>query len=169
MKNKNRKTNKGFSVIEIIIYLAIFTTISVLVINSFIIILSSFSVIRSNHSLFDSGSIAMEKISREIRQADSIDIVNTTNEILQMNSKDSSSNPVSVKFAKEDNALNLYRNGALVGNLLAPNIKLNSIVFTTFFTTKSEGVKIKMNINDTRNKTEKTENFYNTIILRGGY
>ena len=143
MKFNNNKI-KAFSLIEIVIYIAIFTTLSIVVINSFIIVLSSFSTIRTNHNLLDSGSIAMEKITREIRQADSIDIMNSTGEVLQLNSTDSSSDPVIVKFAKVGNALNMYRGGVLVGNLLTSKIILESISFVRTSNTKSEGEKIKM-------------------------
>ncbi|MFA6386715.1 MAG: hypothetical protein WCW04_03030 [Candidatus Paceibacterota bacterium] len=159
----------GFSIIEIVIYIAIFTALSIVVINSFIIVLSSFSTIRSNHDLLNSGSIAMEKITREIRQADSIDILNSTDEILQLNSTDNSSNPVVVKFAKVGNALNLYRNGTLVGNLLTSKVTLTSISFIRTSNAKSEGEKIKMVLNNTAGKINKTENFYDTVILRGTY
>ena len=167
--------NKGVSLVEIIIYLAIFTVISILVINSFITTLSSFSTIRTNHELLNSGSIAMERISREIRQAKSIDLVNSqTNggEVLQLNSTDNSGNNMVIKFIKEGNNLNIYKNGTIVGNLLVQNVIVTSISFDRISTTseaKSEGVKIKIVLQDTRSKLNKTANFYNTVILRGGY
>ena len=163
---------RGFSIIEIIIYLAIFTTISILVINSFIIVIASFSAIRTNHDLIDSGSMASERMSREIRQAKSIDLVNSqTNggEVLQLNSTDLSGNNVIIKFIKEGNDLNLYKNGTLVGNLLTQNIVLNSVSFYRTSNTNSEGIKIKMMMQDTRGKANKIANFYDTVMLRGGY
>jgi hypothetical protein len=169
--NKSLKTKllPGFSIIEIIIYLAIFTTMSIIVINSFITILSSFSAIRTNQDLLEGGSVSMDRISHEIRQAKNIDIVNSTSEILQLNSTDTSGNSAVIKLAKVGNALNLYEDGNLVGNLLPQNILLNSISFDRISTTNSEGIKIKIVLQDSRSKIGKTENFYNTIILRGGY
>lgn len=169
MKTTDIKSKKAFSIIEIIIYLAIFTTMSIVVINSFIIILSSFSTIRTNHDLLDSGSMAMERMTREIRQAKSIDVVNSTSEILQLNSTDSSSNNLVIKIMKEGSLLNIYEDGILVGNLLASNIILNSISFDRISTTNSEGVKIKIILEDTKSKSGRVENFYNTVVLRGGY
>lgn len=169
MKTKIKKLKNAFSIIEIIIYLAIFTIVSIVVINSFIIVLSSFTTIRINHDLLGSGSMAMERISREIRQASSIDVVNTTSEVLQLNSTDSSGNIVVIKFAKEGDALNIYKDGNIVGNILASNIILNSISFDRIVTTKGEGLKIKIVLQNTGGKIERIENFYNTVVLRGGY
>lgn len=165
----NNNNIKAFSLIEIVIYIAIFTVLSIVVINSFIIVLSSFSTIRTNHNLLNSGSIAMEKITREIRQADSIDIINSTSEVLQLNSTDSSSNPIIVKFAKVGNAINMYRDDVLIGNLLTSKIIVDSISFIRTSNTKSEGEKINMVLKDTQSKGNRTESFYNTVILRGTY
>jgi len=156
MKTKKIHLNKGVSIIELIVYLAIFTAMSVVVINSFIIVLSTFSTIRTNQDLLDSGSVSMDRISREIRQAKNIDVVNSTSDTLQLNSTNSSGDNVVIKFKKD-------------GNLLASNIILNSISFDRISTAKSEGVKIKMILQDSRSKVNKTENFYDTVVLRGGY
>lgn len=169
MKTKKIHLNKGFSIIELIVYLAIFTAMSVVVINSFIIVLSTFSTIRTNQDLLDSGSVSMDRISREIRQAKSIDVVNSTSDTLQLNSTNSSGDNVVIKFKKDGILLNLYEDGNIVGNLLAQNIILNSISFDRISTGKSEGVKIKMILQDSRSKANKTENFYDTVVLRGGY
>ncbi|MFA6355453.1 MAG: hypothetical protein WCW65_03450, partial [Candidatus Paceibacterota bacterium] len=140
-----------------------------LVINSFIIVLSSFSLIRTNHKLLDSGSIAMERITREIREAKSIDIANSNSEILQLNSTDISSNPVIVKIMNEGGSLNIYEDGVLVGNLLTSNIVLNSISFDRISTINSEAVKIKISLEDIKSKINRIENFYDTVVLRGSY
>ena len=169
---KNRLFKRGFSIIEILIYLAIFTSISILVINSFIVIISSFSTIQTNHNLLDSGSLVMERLSREIRQSKNIDVVNSQingGEVLQLNSTDNSGTAIKVKFIKEGNNLNLYKNDIIIGNLLVKNIIVDSISFDRISLAKSEGVKIKIVLKDTKSKLLKTENFYNTIILRGGY
>jgi hypothetical protein len=160
----------GFSLIEIIVYFAIFTAISIVVINSFIVILSSFRVIRSSHDLLNSGSFSMERISRDIRQAQNIDIVNSQingGESLQLNSTDIDGSNMIIKFIKEEGALNIYKNNELVGNLLDQNIIINSLSFNRISTAKSEGVKIKIILQDTKDRIERSESFYNTVTLRG--
>lgn len=157
---------KGVSIVETIIYLAIFSAMSIVVINSFIVIISSLSAIRINHNLLTSGSMSMERISREIRQSKSIDLVNTTSSSLQLNSTDGSGSDMVIKFVKEGNALNIYKNGVIIGNLLSSNVILDSLSFDRISTTNSEGVKIKMTIEQTLGKRNKISNFYNTVILR---
>lgn len=168
-----KKTNTGYSIVEIIVYLAIFTAISVLVINLFIVVLGSFATTRTNRDLLESGSTSMERIAREIRQAKNVDVVNSmlnsSPGILQLNSTDSTGTVMLVKFSVSDGTLNLYENGTLVGNLLGQNISATSLIFRRITTTNGEAVKIELTLQDNLSKSLQTANFYNTIILRGGY
>ncbi len=170
--NLRKKVNLmwGFSLIEIVVYLAIFTAISILVINSFIIVIYSFREIRSNHDLLNSGTFSMERISREIRQAKNIDVINSQvngGNILQLNSTDSSGNSVVFKFIKEGDDFNIYNNGSLVGNLLTQNVVITALSFDRISTVRSEGLKIKIVLRDIKSKSEKSESFYDTVFLRG--
>lgn len=161
---------KGISLIEIIIYIAIFSMISILVMNSFIVVLSSFSAVRVNHDLLNSGNNTMEKISREIRQAKNVDLVNSVfnsnSSILTLTAVDGIS---TVKFIKEGGDLNYYRNGVLVGNLLVEKVSLNAFRLTHIVTTKGEAVVIEITVQSIRGKINKTEKFYNTVVVRGSY
>ena len=111
----------------------------------------------------------MDRISHEIRQAKNINIANTTSTTLELNSTDSSGNSVVIKFTGNGGALEFYQNGTFVGNLLTQNVVLNSISFTRISSTSSEGVKIVMTLQAIHSKTLKTETFYDTVVLRGGY
>src|SRR3989339_608933 len=137
--------NKGIGIIEIIIYLSIFTIVSVVVVNSFIVILASFSNTRSNQDMINS-------------------VFNSNSGVLRLNNVDGTSY---IQIEKNGNALELYSNGVLVGNLLSQNIYLNKLIFNRISTPNSEAVKIEMELQDSRSKTGKTETLYNTIILRG--
>jgi len=168
---KIKENKRGFTLVEIIIYLAIFTMVSVLIINSLITVMSSFSRTKSNRSLIESSINSMGRISREVRGASNIDIAdsNLASGLLYLDIYDSLGVKSTVEFATEGGALNMYTDGVLSGNLLDPNIYLDSLVFTRISTTQSEALKIEMIIHDTNSKTVKNINFYDTVILRGGY
>lgn len=168
-----KQTNKGYSIVEMLVYLAIFTAVSIFIINSMIVVLGSFATTRTNRDLLESGSIAMERISREIRQSKSVDIVNSTlgssPGVLQLNSTDSAGNAMTVKFVISSGALNLYENGTSIGNLLGQNVSVSSLIFRRIATTNGEAVKIELTLQDVYSKNNQSQNFYNTIILRGEY
>lgn len=172
--NQNRiKDNfsKAFSIVEILIYAAIFTMVSILVINSFITVSATFLTIKTNRDLMHSGLNVTERMSREVHRANSIDLINSNleNGVLYLNSLDESLNPVVVGFVYENSVLNFYRDGVIVGNLLSDSVVLDGLVFRRIDTTKGEAVKIEMNIRDTKSKRNKTVNFYDTFILKGSY
>ncbi|HCY26101.1 TPA: hypothetical protein DIC38_00220 [Candidatus Nomurabacteria bacterium] len=158
---KNIKLENGYSMIETIIYLAIFTFISIFVINSFIIIMSSFWVTHSNRNILESGITSLERITREIREAESA-IINE-NEIILTNDEDT------VSFELEDGLINMYENSILIGNLTNPNMIVSDLSFASISTTESQGVKIQMTISNNNTNNPRSEIFNNTIILRGSY
>jgi Tfp pilus assembly protein PilE len=171
----NLKSNAGFSLMEIIIYITIFTIISIVVINAYITIFSSFSNTKTTRNLLESGNAVMERISREVLQSSSIDISNSilgsNPGVLQLNSTDSSGNSRVVKFGISPSAthLDIYYDGSLVGNLIRDDISVSSLVFRRIGTPIGEGVKVELTLQNNFGKTIRSEHFYNTIILRTGY
>ena len=160
---------RGYSIIEILVYLAIFTAISILVINLFITILSSFNTANVNRKLLESGQMSMERMTKEIRQAKNIDISNSTNDSLQLNSTDVSGNNVVIKLANISGNLDLYKDGVLIGGLFSENVSLTKLIFRRITTIHGEAVKIEMTLLYSDGRNIKSENFYNTVILRGEY
>jgi type II secretory pathway component PulJ len=164
---------KGYTIIEILVYLAIFTLVSVGTINSLVIIVKSFGEIRSNRAIIDSGSLAMERMTREIRNASSIDTANSTLAsnpgVLTLNTTDSSGTAKTVKFMTSNNVLVLYEDGSLSGNLLGQGIQVTNLVFTSITMTNGTAVKVAMTIQDTKSARLQSQDFYSTIILRGSY
>jgi len=167
--SKISNLKSGYSIIEILVYLAIFTALSIVVINSFIVILFSFNTTNMNRQLIQSSTMVMERMSREIRQANSIDIVNSTigtdPGFLQLKNN----NSPDIIFKSENQELNLYQDGVLVGNLLGQNITVENLIFRRIPTTNSEAVRIEITLSYLKGQNTKTVNLYNTIVLRGGY
>lgn len=161
---KNKKiNNRGYSIFEVIIYLAIFSVISIVVTRSFIVILSSFNTTSVNRNLTDSGTIAMERMTREIRQSQSINASSTSTSLIL----DSSGNTIS--FVGENNDLNFYDSGTLQGNLLNNNVTLSGINFRRITQGSVQAVKIEMVLQYSEGSITKSVNFYNTVVLRDSY
>lgn len=164
---------KGFSIMELIVYVAIFGLVSVVVINSFVVVLNSYATTRTNRDLMESGLEVMERMSREIRQAKSIDLINSTfgtsPGVLQLNTTDSSGNAQTVKFIVESNKINLYVNNTYVGVILNYNISVSSLIFRRISTSQGDAVKIELTLQDTPGHTTKLEKFYDTVTVRGNY
>jgi prepilin-type N-terminal cleavage/methylation domain-containing protein len=170
---KYLRTTKGFSLIEIIIYVALFSVLAGVVINSFVVVVGSFSETKTNRDLQESGATTMERISREIRQAKAIVVGNsslsTTPGAIELSVTDSLGTSHIVKFIMENNAINMYQDGTFSANLLGQNIIPTSLIFRYITTNTGSAIKVEMVIQDNRGKGHRAVNFYDTIILRGDY
>ena len=170
-----KKTNftSGYSIVEIIIYIAVFAVLVTVVMNSFIVLTSFYNQNRTHHDLLENGNSVMERLSREVRTANNVRTGTSTfgshPGVLDLDSTDASDVAQIVKFSTTNGALNLSVNNTNMGNLLAPNIQVDSLVFRQITTTNSSAIKIELTLRDTKDEKNLVEKFYNTIILRGGY
>jgi Tfp pilus assembly protein PilE len=171
MKIKNSKS--GYSIVEIIIYIAVFTVLTTVVMNAFIVLTSFYAQNRTHHDLLENGNSVMERMSREIRNADNIrtstSTFGTSPGALDLENYVDVTTSTYVKFSTTNGELNLSVNNTNLGNLLSANVQVTSLVFRKITTTNSTAVKIEMTLRDTKDQTSLAENFYDTIILRGGY
>lgn len=159
---KINKKNYGYSVLELLFYIAFFSVLSLLVINAMITMARSFKETTLQAELVQSGSI-MERMSREIRQASDIISISATDLVLDVGA----SKTMEFKFINPD--IQLWDTGINIGNINSPNIVVTNITFTQIDTTKGKAVKIVLTIKPTNDPSGNTKDFYNTIVLRGDY
>ena len=109
----------------------------------------------------------IERLSREIRQADSIHTISSTN--LKLNTTDTVGNPTTVTFTLSGTNLELRENDVLIGNLNPTTVAITALSFTQITNTHSTAVKITMTVQSNRYGSTRTANFYDTLVLRGSY
>lgn len=166
IKNKNVSKKSGYAILEIIFYIAIFSILSVAVIDSLIIMTKSFKETTIKGELAQSASI-VEKISREIKQSYGINSLSTTD--LVLNTMDSVGASKTVRFVLSDTDIQFYDNGTLVGNLNTNNIDITNLSFSEITTAKGKAVRLSLSLRSNHDTLGRVENFYNTVVLRGSY
>ncbi|MBI2630717.1 hypothetical protein HYW73_00680 [Candidatus Nomurabacteria bacterium] len=160
-KNKN-----GYAILELLFYIAFFALLSIVTINAMIAMAQSFKETEVQTSLLRSGAI-MERISREIRLADSINLISASS--LKLNTTDSSGNAKTVQFSLSGANAQFFENDALTGNLNAPDIIVSSLTFTEITTTEGKGIKVILTVQSENDKYSRAVDFYDTVVLRGNY
>jgi len=160
-----KKTNQGFSLLEIVFYISLFAIIAILVINSLIVMMNSFREIKINNDLF-TGAIIVEKISREIKQADSFSLTNLST--LNLSTSLGGVNKQIVFSLNNDNQIEYYEDGVLIGYLNHNNLLVQSLVFNVINTNHGLALHFKISAISKAN-LNKTINFQNTLKLRGTY
>jgi type II secretory pathway pseudopilin PulG len=173
MKACTQQKHRGYSMVEMLVYLAIFSVMSIVVIDSFTTVTRSFDTTHANRDLLESGEVAMEHMSREIRESTNTNVLSSTfgtnPGLLSLSSIDGSGNGRTVIFTLENSTLDMYQNGTLVGSLLDSNVSISNLIFRRIVTPKGEAIKIEMTLTTTSSTTPAQANFYDTIILRGEY
>lgn len=166
-------TTTGFSLPEIIVYLAIVALLFVIVINTLISMSSTSKVLKLAKNLNGAVTTSLERMTREIRQANGVDsassVLNVSPGKLVLNSSDSNGNPISVEFSMLNGVLYLKQGGVSQGPLTLASTTVDNLVFKVLQNSKSTAVKIEYQLTATDGSRAKTENFYTTTILRGSY
>lgn len=169
MKKINFKNQKGVSLIELIVYVALFVILSMAMVKSLVTMTGAFKTVQSNLRISNSASATLERMSREIALAESIDTTystfGTSPGALQFTY--TSSGTQTIRFVATNGVLQFYRGGTLVGNLTGPNVTVTSLIFNNITSTNGNAIKISMTLQDT--KTLKSESFYLTVKERGTY
>lgn len=166
--------NRGSSLIETLIYAAILGTVAVFATGSILAMMRSYSSVKMSRDLNFSASVAMERMANEIRLASGIDDAGsafaTSSGKLKLNTIDSSGFPATIEFFLNGTGVFVKEGANVPEALTASNTEITSLVFNKIDSSAvSKAVKINLTAKVKGNKMEKTENFYNTVILRGSY
>lgn len=169
-----KDNQKGFTLVETIVYLALFVILLVGIINSVLMLTGSYRNVRVSRSIESSAINTMDRIIREVRNADSIDYSQSNFGInpsaLSLNTIDESGNSGTVRFYVQGNRVYLQENGVVSGPLTNANVTVSSLVFRNITSTSSTAVKVEMSISSTStNSVFITRDFQGTAVIRGSY
>ena len=167
IKNINNK-KRGYTLLEIIFYIAIFSVLTLVVIDAIIVMTKAFKE-TSIQTNFVQSSTIMERISREIRKATGINSINNNGNNLILDTKDDAGDNKTVEFLLSGSDLQLKENDILIGNLNTPNIIITNLSFTQITTTKGLAVRVIFSARSSKDGSGRIEDFYDTIVLRGKY
>lgn len=166
----NKTGNRGYTLIEIIVYIAIFGIVALVVINGIIVSMRTFVAARENRILARTSVDMMERMSREIRAATSIEPLSSTLDmspgtlgVYTIEDEDTTL----IEFDLDNGSLILSEDSAEIGSLSTDNITVTSLVFREITTTQGTAVRIEMTIESSI--TGKSIDLYNTVGLRGSY
>lgn len=159
------KNKRGSSLLEIIVYLAMFTVLSTVIVNSLLISMRLYKDARTNREFTEQGSLAMERISRSVRSASAVNVASSTlgtsPGVLVLTNGTSTT-----MFDVSSSALRLTENGAVSGNLTAGRISVSSLIFYYYSATSTS---VKTDIRLTDSVSGRSESFSTTNILRNAY
>ena len=144
---------------------------AIVVINSLLVSTRAFAETRTNRALLHGGFDVMERVTREVREADSVVVLESTlgthPGVLALSGTDADDDPREVRFQIEGGSVVIYENDVLLGELSGADVAITNLVFRNVTVTGAEAVRVELTVQDLRGVAGKTASFYETIILRG--
>ena len=159
----------GFTLIEWSVYLAVFFLISggaLGLIFSLDDLLIQYS---ARHSLLNSGSMIMERILLEIREADKVMVAesilaSSTAAVLSLEN-----NSQIIRIEKNGNRFELYKDNKLVGNLHESEVEVGSATFYRYEANGKELIRVKLYLSSSLAGQSETWSLSGAAIVRNSY
>ncbi len=161
-----RNTNRGYTIIETVVYIGLFAMLSLAFTQTMIMIMKSYTQVEGNRDILDASHVVMERLAREIRGAASIDgssVFHATNsDISVVNSGHT------LRFRKNGTNLELYQDGTLSGTINPASVSVTSFSATRISGPNGDAIKYAVTFQNTKGVIV-AKTFYNTVVLRGAY
>ena len=168
------KNIKGSSLLETLIYAAILGMVAVFATGSILAMMKSYSSVKLSRDLNFSASVAMERMTNEIRLANDIDDAGSAFAAspgkLKLNTVDGAGNPTTIEFFLSGTGVFVKDGTGVSEALTSSTTEITSLIFNKITSSAiSKAVKLSLTAKAKGGRIEKTEKFYNTAILRGSY
>jgi len=170
---KSYKLKAGFSLVEMLFYVAILTLSLIAVTQTLLVVTRSYGVLRNAQHIEKESAFSLERMLREIRDASDIDDAGSTvgshPGVLSLRTTDAFGAARTVEFSLVSGKLSLKENGAMTGALTGTSTSISNLVFRKITTPRSKGVKIEMTMQAGSGHTARSEDFHGTAVLRDSY
>lgn len=169
MNFKSKK--RGYSVIEIIIYVSIMALLVGVIANVINMLFIANSVVKATRRVENSSISFSDKIIREIRAASSASLVTSypyDNDELTLTIPTSSGTRTS-RFYRAGDRIMQDDNGVQTGPITLSGMQVTSLHFKIMSTTTSEAIKYEVVMEGPTSTPDVSEKFYGTAVLRGFY
>jgi type II secretory pathway pseudopilin PulG len=167
MKKWQRTRGGGFTVIELIIYLAVMALLTSAVVYSIYGLVSTYQKIKVVKAVERSAIVALDTIGREIRGAS--DFLSTTTGSIRLDSTIGSGTRSVLFYRDLNGVVRVSENGIDTGPLTASNASTTRLVFFPITTLRSRAVMVEMTVRASSTRYVSEERFYTTAVLRGSY
>jgi hypothetical protein len=167
------KKNKGFSMPEILVYIAIMTVVMFVIVNVVLVVSKSLNKSSEYNNIKNSAISGLEKITKETRLSTSIDlnssVFNSPSGVLVLNSKDENGLLRVTKFYLDGDVVKVFVDGNYLNTITYSDTKVLSLYFVPIETGNSQAVKIEMVVGSENENSQISERFYSTVVLRNSY
>jgi type II secretory pathway component PulJ len=169
MTTPRHTMNSGYTLMELVVYLAIFIAISVVLVTSLTTVMRTYARAATYRTLQGNGELVMERIVREVRGATSITTGASTfgshPGTLTLEGTDAGGTDHTITFDVSSSVARITDN-AVTNNLSTTEVTVSNLVFRRIATAVGEAVKVELTLASVKG-TPVSATFYSTVVLRG--
>lgn len=156
---------KGFSLLESLVYIAILSVMTVLIINVLVTTARSYSTLKLARSINNSAITSLERMNREIKSANDVSVgestFNTHPGKLKINIGSETR-----EFYIDNGVLKIKEDGVDKGALTRDGISVDNLVFRNLNNGGVKAIRIEMTLSGAYRNTTNTKKFYSFAVLR---
>lgn len=158
---------RGFTLVEMLVYLAIFMLVSTASVT-FLLSLNDFvSQYRIETALYKSGTNAMEQVVLSLRQADDVDLLNSITNSPANGKLAVVNSASSTVFVLSAGSLDMTINGVDFGGVTDDDVTVSGFTVYHYTLTEGEFVRVKLSLTATVNSITKSITLYGGSVIRG--
>lgn len=166
-------TTEGFTLVEMLVYVAMLAILSVLSIQTTLSMTRAFADLRVSRDLNSSATALFERITRDVRGAYDVDEAQSTLGSnpgrLMLSTKDTAGTNTTVEYYVENGLVKIREGGVAQGAIMTTSTSATSFIVREISNVNTDAIKVEATITATRGDITKTRNFYTTVVLRGTY
>lgn len=167
---------RGVSLLETLLYVAIVALLTVIVVNTAAVMITASGKARLKRNILGEAGVAVERMVREIRLADSVivseSVLGAHPGVLKMNSivGVNDDTPITRELYLSGSTL-MMKEGGADPRALTEKVAVTNLVFHHIITsaTTSEAVVLELTAEDELKKIKETRTFNATAVLRRSY
>jgi hypothetical protein len=162
---------KGFTLVEIVVYVGVLAVVSVLVMNTLLTMTRAGAALREGREIHVSAVGALLRMTRDIRNATSVVVDSSTlgahPGYLTLEGMDADDAPETTELYLEGGALEMKKNGVVVGPLTPASVFVERLVFNVATTSVSDAVTLELELAAALRYATTSSFFHAGAVTRG--
>ena len=164
---RTKKPNKGFTLVEMMVYLALLIVISISAVMALISFSDALQSYRTNQLLVRNGIAVLERFQTDVRSAQDVDMLNSTLGV-SPGALRVLTGATTTDFAIGGSVITVATNGVPQA-LTADTVTIDGLEFYVYDNLTTQMVRMQVTLTATVGVTTRTQTFNTAAVLRGSY
>lgn len=161
-------TARGFSLVEMLIYVALLAVIATAVVSAMLSLRVVFGMAQAHHALSSAAETSLARMLFEIDRASSVatstSVFGTSPGSLTVTTEEGNR-----RFFVQSGALRVEEGGVDAGALTPANVSVERLAFTFYENTNTQAVRIELTLHADNRFASTTKTFTTMSVLRNSY